>query len=79
MSKANVLGVATSYWIIIFHCSFQCQNSYVVSPAVNAASQMSALVVNLDVNGNLEMSRASMMPHTRGATAASIESGNNMV
>lgn len=56
MSKANLWGVATSYWSIIFHCWFQCQNPYAVSPAVNADSQMSALVMNLDVNGNIEMS-----------------------
>ena len=50
-----------------------------MSPAANAASQMSALVVNPDVNGNLEMGRAPTMLHTRGAAAASIESGNKIV
>jgi hypothetical protein len=61
--------VGTRYWIIIFHCSFQCQNPYAVSPSANAAPEMSALVVNPDVSGKLEMDRAPMMLHTQGSGA----------
>ncbi len=61
------LGVATSYWVIIFHCSFQGQNPNAMSPAANAAAEMSTLVVNPDADENLEMDRAPMMLHPQGS------------